>query len=372
MNVLVMVSWYGSQGEKLAGGNFHYDLAVGLNQLCNCAIYYPYDRYITQPYTSEVEWGIRTFRSQYALEKKFRNRLYMYQAMKKIVKEFKPDVIHGQVATEAGRFAVMLGEIFRIPVVISEHSAMEASGVTSFPHYYYAKRVYRKSSYNTCVSDGLTEGLKKLFPKDEFHTVYNAIPFMEMGESKVSYRRDDCVNMIMVAGLYDRYIKGLQYVLPSLKRIKEEGKQVCFHFVGEGEYLQEYKDKAKQLGLADDCIFYGFCEKQKVYEIMKQMDFFICASIFESFSCTTAEAMMMGKPVLATRCGGPESIVTQQTGILVDKESEQAIYEGLIEMIQAYNQYSSKDIAEYAYNTFSVENISRQYFEIYERVLKNS
>lgn len=372
MNVLLMVSWYGPQGEKLTGGNFHYDLAQGLSKWCNCAIYYPYDRHIEETFTDNIEWGIRTFRSKYALEKKFRNRLYMYQAMKKIIKEFKPDIIHGQVATEAGRFAVMLGEIFHIPVIISEHSAVEASGVTSFPHYHYAKRVYRKSLYNTCVSDSLTENLKSIFPKYEFHTVYNGIKKLNIENGNKDYRRDDCVNMIMIAGLYDRYIKGLQYVLPAVKKLQEEGYKVCFHHVGNGEYLDEYIDKAKQLGIDNNCIFYGFCEKEKVYSILSEMDFFVCASIFESFSCTTAEAMMLGKPVVATRCGGPDSIVTDKTGILVEKESEQAIYEGLKQMIQTFSCYSEKYISEYAYNKFSVENISEQYIKIYEKIINKT
>lgn len=371
MNVLLMVSWYGPQRERLTGGNFHFDLAEELNKHCNCAIYYPYDRNISQPFTSNIEWGIRTFRSQYELKRKARNRLYMYQAMKQIMEEFKPDIIHGQVATEAGRFAIMLGELFRIPVVISEHSAVEASGVTSFPHYYYAKRVYKKSKYNTCVSDTLTANLRKIFPNDEFHTVYNGIKKMEIVKEQNVYRKDGCINMIMIAGLYDRYIKGLQFVLPAIKRIIDDGYQICFHFVGAGEYLQEYMNMANQLGIKDHCVFYGFCEKKKVYEILAEMDFFVCASIFESFSCTTVEAMMLGKPVVSTRCGGPDTIVNSENGILVEKGSEQAIYEGIVKMIHNYKNYLPKQIAEYAYNKFSVERISEQYMNIYKSVLQD-
>ncbi|MDE6566764.1 MAG: glycosyltransferase family 4 protein [Lachnospiraceae bacterium] len=370
MNILLMVSWYSPQGEMLTGGRFHYELAEELKKHCNCAIYYPYDRNIKEPYTAEREWGIMTYRSQYELKRKIRNRRYMLSAMRRIVKEFKPDIIHGQVATEAGRFAVMLGQIFHIPVIISEHSTVQASGVQAFPHYYYAKRVYAHSCYNTCVSESLTEDLSKIFPQFQFHTVYNGIKKLKVKKTENIYRREDTVNMVMVAGLYDRYIKGLQFVLPVLQRLLEEGYSVVLHFVGDGEYRQEYENVASELGIRDNCVFHGYCERQKVYDIVNEMDFFVCASIFESFSCATAEAMMCGKPVVATRCGGPDSIITKDVGILVEKESEQALYEGIVKMVKTYQEYSTKTISEYAYSNFSVENVCRQYLDIYQRVLR--
>ena len=79
---------------------------------------------------------------------------------------------------------------------------------------------------------------------------------------------------------------------------------------------------------------------------------------------------MCGKPVVATKCGGPDSIVTKDTGILVEKASEQALYKGMVEMIKNYRNYSSQVIEAYAYNKFSVDNISRQYLVIYEKVSK--
>lgn len=370
MNVLLMVSWYGPQGETLQAGGFHYEMAKELIKYCNCAIYYPYDRNIQEPYTSGIEWGIQTYRSQYELRRKFRNRRYMYLAMNKIVHEFHPDIIHGQVATEAGRFAVVLGHLFRIPVIISEHSAVDVSGVREFPHYYYARYAYGHSCYNTCVSDQLTSDLSELFPKYEFHTVYNGIIKPEVKKSASLYREKNFVNIVMIAEMYDRYIKGIQFVLPVLQRLVQSGYPVMLHLIGGGEYLEEYKAVADDLKINTHCVFYGACSKQKVYDILSEMDFFVCASIFESFSCATAEAMICGKPVVATKCGGPNSFVTKETGILVEKESEQALYNGILDMIKDFRKYSPEAISAYACDKFLIENIGRQYMQIYENVRK--
>ena len=372
INVLMMVSSYWQGAEKFIGGNFHFDQAVSLSEYCNCAIYYPYDKSLNVPFTDTVDRGIRTFRSKYALEKKLRNRRYMVRAMKYIIKEYHPDIIHGNVATEAGRFAVALGKLFKIPVLVSEHSAIEASGVEYFPHYYYAKIAYENCDYITCVSDDLTRKLGKIFPRCEFHTVYNGIVEPDnklLMNVQKRYRKEGAVNMVVVAAFYDSSIKGIQFLLPALKRLLSEGRKVALHLVGGGEYLSYFKQMAQKLEITQNCIFYDHCSKEQVYEIVSEMDFMVSSSLFESFGCSIAEGMMMGKPAVATRSGGIESIVNDETGILVEKGSEEELYQGIKTMAENYKKFSSERISYYAHEKFLIGMISRRYMDIYQEIL---
>lgn len=370
MNVLMMVSWFGEFAGAEQGGGFHYEQAVDLNRLCNCAIYYPYDRNINERFVKRKESGIVVYRSKYCLQKKLRNRLFMYQAMKKIVEDFHPDIIHGNVATESGRFAVVLGKLFHIPVMITEHSAIEASGVSSFPHYYYAKFTYAHSRYNACVSDNLMHGLQEIFPKYSFHTIYNGIQKHEIAISPVRYRKSECVNIGMVAGFYSREIKGVQFVLPAIRKMLDQGYRVTLHIMGGGDFLQEYIDMALNLKINENCIFYGTCKKDKLFAIEAEMDFVVSASIFESFGCAVAEAAMLGKPIVASKSGGVESIVNAENGILVEKGSVDAIYEGLAEMYHKYNNYDTEQISKYAQEHFSINAISDKYMKVYKKILE--
>lgn len=369
MNVLMLVSWYAPKGE-IGGGSFHYEQAMDLKRFCNCAIYYPYDRFIKRGCEHNMENGILVFRSKYALRNKIRNRIHMFQAMRRIVKEFQPDIIHGNVATEGGRFAVMLGKIFGIPVVITEHSTIEASNVEHFPHYYYAKNVYKNSRYNACVSDVLTERLSKIFPQYTFHTIYNGIRELEPRENAHRYCRDDRIDIGMVAGFYSKEIKGVQYVLPAVRRMLDEGRCVYLHIIGGGAYLEDFIEEANQMGLSEHCTFYGGCTYDKVFEIESEMDFVVSASLFESFGCAVAEAAMLGKPVVATKSGGVESIVNADNGILVEKGSVESIYTGLEWMCEHYRQYDAWKMSMEARKKFALDTISRKYMDVYKEALR--
>lgn len=371
MQVLMMVSWYSPKGEPINGGIFHYEQAMDLKRYCDMAIYYPYDRTLRGEYSDEIEHGIRTFRSAYNFKRKLYNRRNMFLAMKKIVKDYKPDLIHAQVSTEVGRFAIVLGALFHIPVMVTEHSTIEASGITKFPCYWYGKFVFKYSKCNVCVSDSLSHDLKKIFPKYEFRTIYNGIVKPNViKEQRGSYRIDNKTNIVLVAGLYDKYIKGIPALFQVISRIKKEGHAVFLHIVGDGEYRTEFEQMVSDLGIQDECIFHGQCTREKVHEIMKEMDFLVSASIMESFGCSIAEAQMLGIPVVATRCGGPESIVTHETGILVEKRNEEALYEGIVKMISAYETYDSQKIKTYAKEKFAIECISEKYYKLYQEICK--
>ena len=372
INVLMMVSWYSSYDGTMKAGGFHKMQAIELNKYCNCAIYYPYDRSLDIAYTRCIEDGVITYRSGYKLEKKVRNRYFMLKAMKEIIEDFHPDVIHGNVATESGRFAVILGQIFHIPVMVTEHSAVEASGVTSFPHYFYAKRVYKYSRYNACVSDHLTSQLSKIFPKYGFHTIYDGIQDINLAEIShvIKYRVDHCINACIVAAFYDRNIKGMQYLIPAIKKLHDEGTNIFIHVVGGGEYLHEYEQLSEKENMTSYVRFYGDCLHEKVLEIDSEMDFTISASIFESFGCAVAEGMMLGKPCVATKSGGTESIIDVNNGLLVEKESKESLYEGIKKMCRIYDRYDSEFISKEAHDRFSIDVITKKYLEIYHEIME--
>ena len=86
---------------------------------------------------------------------------------------------------------------------------------------------------------------------------------------------------------------------------------------------------APELGLQEFVHFAGF--RPDVTVPLRNFDAFVLASRSEGFSIATVQAMASGLPVVATRSGGPEEIVTDGVdGLLVPREDPDALAAGML------------------------------------------
>lgn len=371
MNVLMIVSWYTPMGsEKLEAGVFHYEQSMDLKNYCNVAVYFPFDQNIQETETNEDEWGLLTYRSSYVPGKVRKTISQMKRTMARIVKEFKPDIIHAHCAGAAGFYASFLAKKYHLPMVVTEHSPVEISGVNHFGiSYLFAKRAYGCSSANICVSRDSQKKLAKIYPRYSFEVIYNGILLPEYEEGTKENYREGYINVAIVAILYDLEIKGMKYLLQAMKLLKDQGKKFILHHIGGGEYLEYFKKLAVELGIGDICIFYGSCDRKTLYEIVNEMDFVVSASLVECSGVSVQEAMLLGKPVLGTNSGGVDSLVPEQAGHIVEKANAKALAEGMEYMRENLGTYDREWIRAYARTSFEMSNISRKYAELYARVM---
>ena len=138
---------------------------------------------------------------------------------------------------------------------------------------------------------------------------------------------------------------------------------------GGGKYLFYYKELAEKLGIENFCEFHGNCEKAKVYNIISQSDFLVSASLTESAGITVQEAMLLGKPVLVTKSGGADSLVTPDTGIVIEKGSTDALVNGILKMTNEVNSFNSELIKEYAHKNFDIDCVTLKYVDLYKQIL---
>jgi glycosyltransferase involved in cell wall biosynthesis len=103
---------------------------------------------------------------------------------------------------------------------------------------------------------------------------------------------------------------------------------------------------------------------------MKYTDIFVLPSDVETFGVVVIEAMAMGLPVVATASGGPEDIITKETGVIVERNSN-SLAKGIMGVIANYGNYNKEIIRSYILNNFSGKIISDQYIEIYYHLTSN-
>ncbi|HKZ05060.1 MAG TPA: glycosyltransferase [Methylomirabilota bacterium] len=94
---------------------------------------------------------------------------------------------------------------------------------------------------------------------------------------------------------------------------------------GEEAFAAELRGLARALGIADRVVFTGFVAD--VPGVLRCLDVVVHASVApEPFGRVIVEAMMMGRPVVATDAGGPREIIEDgRTGLLVPRGDEASL-----------------------------------------------
>ena len=126
----------------------------------------------------------------------------------------------------------------------------------------------------------------------------------------------------------------------------------------------------KKHHLEDCVIFHGKKTSAEVAEAYQNADFFVLFSNFENLPCVIVEAFASGVPVLSTSVGGIAEIVSPERGILVPQGDENALWQGMNQLLDHSNEYDREAIRDYAIKSFASQNIGRQILEAYKPMIE--
>ncbi len=129
--------------------------------------------------------------------------------------------------------------------------------------------------------------------------------------------------------------KGLDLVVPVLKRLREENYDIRWYVLGDGEesYRQQLSEKLLDAGVADMMLFLGTTPNP--YSYLRDCDIYAQPSRHEGKPISVEEAKIMYKPILATRyLSAPEQLENGELGVLCDVSSD-GIYEGIKKLLDS-------------------------------------
>jgi L-malate glycosyltransferase len=374
--VLIVSKWYPSK-ESPTHGLFvrefvkakalHNDVIVLYGELTSCRNpRFPYET------TDQVEDGFRTIRFIYKrrLLKLHRiiNIIGFAHCFLKLMKEgYRPDIIHFH-EYDASLSVFALAKIYHFPLVVTEHYTGFVRNILTRSERYIARLVMQGAIVVLPVSDYLRKHLRSYAPNVRMEVINNVVDTSVFQLSNPIVKgRDQAKQMLIVAALETK--KGILYLLEALELLKMMRTDFFLNIIGDGTIRAELEEKAKILGLNDFVRFHGIKPKSEVAEFMSQCDFFVLSSLFETFGCVIIEAMACGKPVVVTNIGGPDEIVTPESGILVESANSEALKDGINYMLDNYHKYSATNISRYAGEFYNLEYIGQKLNQIYNDVL---
>lgn len=194
-------------------------------------------------------------------------------------------------------------------------------------------KVYRAYDRVVGVSKGVSDSVNRLFGADlPTLTIYNPIDAAAIKKKAVASnqnippRKEGFIRICSTGRFVSQ--KGFDRLLRIAGRLVGEGYKIELWLLGDGELRSEFERYIADNGLADTVTLWGFQSNPHAY--MSQCDLFVCSSRAEGYSTAVTEALILGLPVITTRCSGMDELlgVDGEFGVITDN-SEEKLFDGL-------------------------------------------
>lgn len=252
-------------------------------------------------------------------------------ALIRLRREFRFDAIDAHFIYPEGLAAVLLGRVFRVPVLVTLRGMLPLLVPYRLrrPQLRYA---LRKAARIVAVSGSLKEDAVRLgVDPGRVRVIENGIdPELFRPLDRSEARRslglaEDGPLLVSVGTLSPR--KGFHLVMEAMTRLTRStrlGSDLRFAIVGgdgaEGAMEAELRALAARLGLEDRVIFAGPRSRAELAAWYSAADLFVLASAHEGCPNVVLEALACGTPVVATPVGNVAELVTEEVGIVAERK----------------------------------------------------
>lgn len=165
-------------------------------------------------------------------------------------------------------------------------------------------------------------------------------------------------------------MKGLEYLIDAVGRLKTEGFEFQLWIAGSGSDAEALERRVEALGLGEEVRFLGaVCDMPAFY---RQLDLFVLPSLSEGLPLVVLEAMAMRLPVVATRIGGtPEAVEDGVEGLLVPSADAEALSAAIARLGRDAPLRQRMGEAGHARvrSEFTIERVTAEVARVYECVL---
>ena len=261
-----------------------------------------------------------------------------FMELVRIIREKKIDLIHSHEFL-MNMYGTAASMVTRCPIIATIH------GKGYYIDKWRRRAVYRLVGRFAFRIVAVSENLKryliekiKLNPSD-ISVLCNGVDvnrFFPRDEEKSSRLKHELgLEGIIIGAIGNLYpVKGHIHLIRAARLIADKFDEANFMVIGKiTDYHKSLVEEVERLRLTDRFRFLGF--RDDIPQLMHLIDIFVLPSNEETFSIATLEALASSKPVVATRCGGPEGIITNgKHGFLVPPGNPEQLAEKILELIR--------------------------------------
>ena len=263
--------------------------------------------------------------------------LGIVKIVKEILREERIDVMHANDLLGICIPSVLIGLLFKIPVIVQGHGTdilLLRHGRPRWKYLLYKLVIARAHRIVVNARYAISCLAEVGMPEDKITVIPCPIPVELIRKVQAEAEKpDDVMRIVTVANLI--WQKGLSYLIAAAKKVCEHMRNVEFIVVGEGPLRDELLRQIKELKLEDKVVLAGSLPYEEALKLTASADIFVLPSVYDQLPIVILEAMALGKPVVATNvCGIPEVIEDAKTGLLVKPSDVDSLAEAILKLIE--------------------------------------
>jgi glycosyltransferase involved in cell wall biosynthesis len=388
ISVLFLPSWYPNRTYPSHGIFVKRHAQAISKQVTVTVIYACSDAGLKQPFEMEekMEDGLREVIVYY---KKVEHSIPVYSSLVKfsrywraykkayrqvLSRQAKPELVHLNIIFPAAIFATWLSRVEKIPLVITEQWSgyfPEDGNYKGIFLRYMTRKGVRQAKAVITVSESLRDAMQAHHLENNYFILPNVVNtslFKPQEGKKISGAKK---RMLHVSTVNDKE-KNISGMLRAIENTSRHRSDFVLEIVGDGPERIVFEQQALELGIKDTCVFFsGYKDAAEVAERMRQSDFYLMFSNYETFSTVIVEALAAGIPVVATSVGVLPSIIGHGVGIMVKPKDEEALALAIDRMLDEYSSYDPHRLNELAEQYFVQGNMGVKFEKIYKQALSN-
>jgi glycosyltransferase involved in cell wall biosynthesis len=291
-----------------------------------------------------------------------------------LVKREKVDLIQSHLLG-SNVYAAVVGRLCQVPVVATFHGKVD---IRSNERWLKAKLalVAALCSRIICVSESLQDYLLLQIPQASKKVVVinNGISSPAIRSPNISAQsliEGGSRGAVLGALGNIRAPKAYPVFVEAVAILRERGESVSAQVAGQGSgaLMERLLGDVEKYDLHGTFEFIGFTDEPYVF--LAGLDYYVLSSSSEGHPLALAQAMMLGLPVIATRCGVEDLMEHGVDCWIVEKDNPQALADGISAVLSREDRGAALGLAakEKAHKMFSLATMLDAYQLEYQALL---
>jgi glycosyltransferase involved in cell wall biosynthesis len=287
--------------------------------------------------------------------------------VRQLRREFQFDLVHSHTAFLDGGAGAYLAQRFGVPLIITEHTGPFTALTEQPAMRRQTERALNRADLVLAVSDFLRGQMMREVRIEEPRRlqvlgngyspeIFNlADPLPDTGSE---------IRALWIGGFLP--VKQPFMLIEAFARARAREPRLTLSMVGYGVLEEQVRARVAALGLEEAVRFHPSASRHGIAGHLQGHHFLVVSSETETFGLVVIEALGRGRPVLTTRCGGPEETVRDQSRGEIVENSVEGLADGFVRMASRLGEFVPAVLSQYARDNYGFDLIANRLKTIYE------